>query len=207
MRAIIRTATALALLPIAACGSGGGKAAPSQDPPAASAPAAETASPAASTPDLGTPARTTGAAHPAAGVGGGILEITPTSVVYTTTGAGQKPTNGLFATVAYKARSLTAVAAAEAAPIEGGGWQWIAPDGQAVNQLDGNTASVTPDGFTSAGPVQPGSFQWRSVTIDLTPAQRGGTLVYTDGGHTGFHWKVSAQDSGPDSAKLKKALD
>lgn len=200
----IALAALLLCMPLAACGSssdGSGK------PPAKSV---GSASPPASTPaaslELGMAAQTDGAVHPINGTGGGVLEITPTTVVYTTVGTGQKPVNGLFVTVAYKARSVTAVAAAESAPVDGGGWQWIAPDGQAVDGLSGNTASVTPDGYTGVGPVQPGSFRMDSTTIDVTEAQRGGILIYTDGAHHAFRWKMPAQDTGPEVAMLRKAL-
>jgi hypothetical protein len=205
MRTTCRTALAVLVfcLPLAACSSGSD-----------SKPAGKTSGPAsaASTPAppsvlaLGTAAQTEGAEHPVDGPGGGVLEITPTTVVYTKTGSGQTPANGLFVTVAYKARSTTAVAAAQAAPIDGGGWQWVAPNGQAVDTLRGNASSVTPDGFTGAGPVQPGSFQWRSVTVDITEAQRGGTVLYIDGAHHSFQWKLPAQDTGPEAGALKKAL-
>lgn len=199
----IALAVLVLCLPLAACSSGGD----SSKPPTKTSGAAEPAAPTPpSTLALGGAAQTDGAEHPVNGTGGGVLEITPTTVVYTTAGSGQKPANGLFVTVAYKARSMTAVAAAQAAPIEGGGWQWIAPDGQAVDSLRGNATSVTPEGFTGAGPVQPGSFQWRSITVDITEAQRGGNIVYIDGTHHAFRWKLPAQDSGPEAAKLKKAL-
>lgn len=198
----IAFAALLLCLPLAACGSSG-----DAKPPAKTVgPASSGASTPAAGLALGAPAQTDGAEHPINGTGGGVLELTPTTVVYTTTGTGQKPVNGLFVTVAYKARSVTAVAAAESPPVDGGGWQWIAPDGQAINALSGNTSSVTPDGYTGVGPVQPGSFRVDATTIDISEAQRGGILVYTDGTHHAFRWKIPAQDTGPEAAKLKKAL-
>lgn len=155
---------------------------------------------------LGEPARTDGAAHPAVGSGGGVLELTPVSVVYAKAATATTPKNGLFAVVAIKARSLTAVAAAETAPITGGGWQWIAPDGQAISTMVGNANNVTPDGFMASGPVQPGTYQLSSEAFDISAAQKGGTLMYTDGSGAVYRWKVPAADSGPQAAQLAKAL-
>jgi len=68
------------------------------------------------------------------------------------------------------------VDAAESAPIENGGWEWVAPDGQAVDTLSGNATNVTPDGYDGGGTVKSGTYQWRSVAFDITSAQQGGTL-------------------------------
>jgi hypothetical protein len=155
---------------------------------------------------LGTPAETAGAPHPVDGPGGEALQITPTTVVYVTAGTGETSANGVFAVVAHKAKSTKAVAASESAPIDGGGWTWLAPDGQAVDTGSGNAVNVTPDGFLGGGAIQPGSYDWESKVFDLTAAQRGGTLVYVDGDGTAFRWAMPAQDAGPEVVKLKKAL-
>jgi hypothetical protein len=123
---------------------------------------------------LGKAAETIGSPSPVSGPGGGVLEILPTSVVYVTKGTGQEPARDLFGVVAYKAKSTKAVAAAESAPIEGGGWKWVASDGEAVDTLSGNTATVTPDGYGGGGAIQPGTFEWRAVSFDLSKAQQGG---------------------------------
>ncbi|WP_327351868.1 hypothetical protein [Streptomyces sp. NBC_01304] len=69
-----------------------------------------------------------------------------------------------------------------------------------------NAAGVNADGFTNAGPIQPGTFQWRSQVFDLTEAQRSGTLIYVDGEGQAFRWKMPAKDAGPELARLKAAL-
>lgn len=150
---------------------------------------------------LGKPAATTGDG------GTGVLEMTPTTVVYSTDGAGNEPEHDVFAVVAVKQRPTTAVAATEVPPISGGGWQWIATDGQAVDEGDGISYNVVIDGFSPAGPVQPGSFVWDTVVFDLTTAQaRGGTLVYLDGEDAAHRWKIPAEDTGPQTAEIKKLL-
>lgn len=202
----VATALTIAALALTACGSSGttdeGKQA-SSNPPAASAPPQP---PEVKALALGKTAHTAGSNHPVAGSGGGVLDLTPTSVVYVPSGTGQTPVNGTYAVVAYKARSATAVAAAETAPAENGGWQWIAPDGQAVSTMDGDATSVTPDGFLGSGAVALGSYQWRSQAFDLTKAQHGGQLVYTDGEGKTYRWKMPSTDAGSEVAKLKKAL-
>ncbi|GAA4687999.1 hypothetical protein [Streptomyces youssoufiensis] len=202
-RTAITTAALLAAL--TACsddsGSGDDKDAPHTEP--------GTSAPAEPPADTGQ-GLALGKAAPTIGSGGtGSLEITPTAVTYTPTASQGmlKPTNGRYAVIAYKARAITAVAADETAPADNGGWTWTAPDGQSVTTLDGEATSVTPNGFTNSGPVNPGSYQWRSVAFDLTPAQaKGGRLVYTDGEQKTHTWTIPAQDAGPEAAKLKKAV-
>lgn len=139
--------------------------------------------------------------------GTGVLEMTPTTVVYSTDGAGNEPEHGIFAVVTVKQRPTTAVAAAEAPPVSGGGWQWIAPNGQAVDSGDGASFNVVTEGFSAAGPVQPGSFVWDAAVFDLTTAQaKGGTLVYIDGEGAAHRWKMPAGDTGPQVAEVKKQL-
>ncbi|OKH98162.1 hypothetical protein A6A06_28550 [Streptomyces sp. CB02923] len=149
---------------------------------------------------LGTTAHT-------AGSGGGMLDLTPSSVVYVPRTKSKTPVNGTYAVVAYKARSTTAVAATETTPTANGGWRWTARDGRTVTTLTGNATSVTPNGFNGSGPVKPGSDQWRSRTFDLPKSQHGGTLAYTDGKGRVHRWAIPAKDSGPETAKLKKALE
>jgi hypothetical protein len=149
-----------------------------------------------------------GKASPTTGdEGTGVLEMTPTTVVYSTDGAGNEPEHDTFAVVTVKQRPTTAVAAAEVPPISGGGWQWIAPDGQAVDSGDGASFNVVMEGFNAGGPVQPGSFVWDAVVFDLTLAQaKGGVLVYVDGEGAAHRWKVPAGDTGPQVAEVKKLL-
>ncbi|MFJ7418005.1 hypothetical protein ACIQXD_05250 [Streptomyces uncialis] len=150
---------------------------------------------------LGKPAETIG------DQGIGVLEITPTTVVYTKEGGGGTSQNGTLALVTVKARATTGAAAEVPAPITGNGWQWIAPDGEAVGWGSGDSVSVQTDSFDSTGAVQPGSFQWRSTVFDLTPAQaKGGTLQYLDGDGTAYRWKIPAADTGPQIAEVKKQL-
>lgn len=156
---------------------------------------------------LGKAVETAGSPHPFEGPGGGVLEIGPTTITYAKTATGETPENETFAVIAYKARSTKAVAAAESAPIENGGWEWVAPDGQAVDTLSGNATNITPEGYDGGGTVKPGTYQWRAVAFDITTAQRGGTLTYTDGDGTTWRWTAPAKDTGPDLTKLKAALD
>ncbi|MFC9617766.1 hypothetical protein [Streptomyces sp. NPDC056938] len=155
---------------------------------------------------LGTAAETIGAQSPAEGTGGGALEVTPTTVAYQAKAMGNEAQNGVFAIIAVKVRPARAAAATESAPIEGGGWQWIAPDGQALNEGENEASSITPSGFTGGGMVQAGSYKWRTIAFDLSEGQRGGTIVYTDGDGTPFRWKVPAKDAGPELAALKKGM-
>lgn len=150
---------------------------------------------------LGKPAETIGDG------GTGVLEVTPTTVVYAKEGGGETPEYGLFAVVTIKDRATKAVAAAEAPPISGGGWKWIAPDGEAIDAGGGTSFNVVMDKYNNAGPVQPGSFHWTAEVFDLTPEQaKGGTLVYTDGEGTAYRWKVPAKDSGPQIDEVKQQL-
>lgn len=203
-----------ACLPLTACGGSKPSAGPTVSasapstggPTPSSAPSSSPTSTAGQGLQLGQPARTDGATHPAVGTGGGVLELTPTSVVYAKSATGATPKGGLFAVVAIKARSMTAVAAAETAPITGGGWQWIAPDGQAISTMAGSANNVTPDGFMASGPVQPGTYVLTSAAFDISAAQKGGTLMYTDGSGNVFRWRIPAADSGPQAGQLKSAL-
>ncbi|MCX4231975.1 hypothetical protein [Streptomyces ortus] len=152
--------------------------------------------------DLGEPAKTTGDG------GTGVLEITPDTVVYAKEAAGETAANGLFAVVTMKDKAMTAVAADEPAPISGGGWKWMAPDGEMIEFDSGNSANVVMDKYNNADPVQPGGYQWRSQAFDLTPAQaKGGTLIYIDGEEKAFRWKMPAADAGPNVAEVKKQLE
>ncbi|OKH91515.1 hypothetical protein [Streptomyces uncialis] len=150
---------------------------------------------------LGKPAGTVG------DQGAGVLEITPTTVVYTKAGGGGTSQKGTFVFVTVKARATTGAAAEVPAPITGNGWQWIAPGGEAIGWGSGDSVSVQTESFDSTGPVQPGSFQWRSTVFDLTPAQaKGGTLQYLDGDGAAYRWKIPGADTGPQIAEVKKQL-
>jgi hypothetical protein len=150
---------------------------------------------------LGEAAQTTGDG------GTGVLEITPDTVVFSLTGSGETAENGVFAVVTMKDKAMTAVAADEPAPISGGGWTWMTPDGEMIGWDSGNSSNVTLDKYSGADPVQPGGYQWRSQVFDLTPAQaKGGTLIYIDGENKAHRWKMPATDSGPHVAEVKKQL-
>lgn len=154
----------------------------------------------------GKAAQTVGAQSPVSGPGGGDLEVTPTTVLYAKTAQGFTAANGLYAIITVKDRATGSTAAAESAPIESGGWQWIAPDGQALDEGENDASSITPSGFTGGGMTQAGTYQWDSVVFDLSTAQRGGTLSYIDGAGAVFHWTVPATDSGPQLAAVKKGI-
>ncbi|MDG9701675.1 hypothetical protein [Streptomyces sp. DH37] len=158
--------------------------------------------PAEETLELGKPAETIGSG------GAGALEVTPTTVVYAKQATGETPENDVFVVVSVKVRPTNAVAAAQAAPIDGGGWKWVGADGQAVDTGSGTAFNVTPDGFTAGGEIQPGTFEWASAAFDLTTTQaaRGGTLMYVDGAGTAYRWAIPAQDTGPQVDELKQAL-
>ncbi|MEU4154714.1 hypothetical protein [Streptomyces antimycoticus] len=156
----------------------------------------------------GKPAQTVGAMTPVGGQpGGGDLEVTPTTVVYQKTAMGNTAANGVYAIITVRDKATGEKAATESAMIEGGGWQWIAPDGQALAEGENDASSITPNGFTGGGMVKAGTWQWGTVAFDLTEAQRGGTLAYTDGAGATFKWKVPAKDNGPELAALKKGME
>lgn len=156
---------------------------------------------------LGKTVETIGAQNPVGGeTGGGGLEVTPTSVLYVRKAMGYTSARGVYAIVTVKDRAPNAVAAAESAPIEGGGWQWIAPDGQAVSAGEGEASSIVPDGFVGGGMVQAGTYKWDTRAFDIADAQRGGTLLYTDGAGKAYRWKVPSADAGPELAALKKGM-
>ena len=155
---------------------------------------------------LGKTVKTIGAQNPVGGeTGSGGLEVTPTSILYVKKAMGSTSERGVYAIVTVKDRAPD-TAAAESAPIEGGGWQWIAPDGQAVAEGEGEASSVVPRGFESGGMVQAGTYRWTSRAFDITDTQRGGTLMYTDGTGKAYRWKVPAADAGPELAALKKGM-
>lgn len=190
-----------ACLPLTAC-SGSEEPAAEKPPTASSQPDEPTAEPAPKELALGKPAETVGDG------GTGELEVTPTTVVYVDEGGGETPEHGTFAVVTVKDKASGAVAAAEAPPASGGGWAWIAPDGQSVDSGGGTSFNVVLDSFNNAGEVQPGSFTWNAVVFDLTAAQaKGGTLVYTDGNGTAHRWKLPAENTGPQVEQVKGELE
>ncbi|MFG2563632.1 hypothetical protein [Streptomyces sp. NPDC048496] len=171
---------------------------PSPTRSATDAPAGDDTGPAAV--DLGEPSRTVGAKTV------GILEITPTTVVYAEQGAGVSPQNGVFAVVALGEKSMSANPADEE-PAPGGGWQWIGPDGTPVAAGNGNAGKVTLDGYPPSGAIEPGDTATRARVFDLTPEQaKGGKLVYTDGTQAPHGWKLPAEDTGPQVADIKGKL-
>jgi hypothetical protein len=169
------------------------EAAPSEEPPAGTVEKGMT---------LGTPAQTTGDG------GTGVLEITPDTVVFTKEGGGETSENGTFVVVTMKDKAMTAVAADEPAPITGGGWKWMAPDGEMIAWDSGNSSGVVMDKYNNADPVQPGAYQWRAQVFDLTPTQaKGGTLIYIDGEEKAHRWEMPSEDAGPNVAEVKKQLE
>lgn len=154
---------------------------------------------------LGQSASTAGDPHPIDGPGGGVLEITPTSVIYLKkTHFDEVPSNGRFVVITMKVRPMTAAPAAEMAPANGGGWTYIAPDGQAIGFGDG-TSMGAPQGFNGGGVIEPGTYQWDSESFDIDPSQVGGALMYKDGDGNTYRWKLPATDQGPQVAKVKKS--
>ncbi|MFD9537486.1 hypothetical protein [Streptomyces sp. NPDC060010] len=138
--------------------------------------------------------------------GAGRLGITPTSIVYATASGSDKPTKDTFAFIVYKARATTAVAADQAAPIDSGGWSWVAPNGQAIAQGNGEAYNVVADSFNAGRTVQPGTHVLDAAVFDLAAAQVGGTLVYTDGEGTAYRWTIPKTDTGPEVGQIKKEL-
>ncbi|MFI7329386.1 hypothetical protein ACIBQ3_32705 [Streptomyces rubiginosohelvolus] len=150
---------------------------------------------------LGEPALTAG------DEGAGVLEMTPTSVVFAKESDGNAPAKDVFVVVTVKKRPTTAAPADESSPMGPGGWQWRAPDGQALDEGDGESYNVVLSDFNTSGAIQPGSFVWDAEAFDLTAAQaKGGTLVYVDGEGTAHQWKMPEEDSGPHVAEVKKDL-
>lgn len=150
---------------------------------------------------LGQSARTVGDG------GTGVLEITPDTIVFVKEATGETAENGVFVVVAMKAKAVTAVAADEVAPITGGGWKWMSPDGEMIGFDSGASTMVSTGKYQNAEPVQPGAWQWRSTVFDLTEAQaKGGTLIYVDGEDAAHRWEMPSQDSGPNVTDVKKEL-
>ncbi|MBL1083597.1 hypothetical protein JK359_16730 [Streptomyces actinomycinicus] len=109
---------------------------------------------------------------------------------------GNTAANGMYAVITVKERATGSTAASESAPIESGGWQWIAPDGHALDEGENDASSITPHGFTGGGMVKAGTYHWRMIAFDLTAVQaKGGTIAYADGDGTVFRWKVPAKDA------------
>lgn len=200
MRRTIAAAVAAATcLTLGACGSEEPKPAPGT----ASSKPAEDESPAPEKPTelkLGKPAETVGSG------GTGRIQITPTTVVYAKDGAGEKPSKDLFAIVTFKAKPTTAADASVAAPAEDGGFTYAGSDGQAISTMDGTATNVVMDSFNGGGSIAAGTFQWNSAVFDITNAQKGGTLIYRDGGGKSYRWKMPAADSGPQVGQVKKEL-
>ncbi|MFF7725193.1 hypothetical protein [Streptomyces sp. NPDC008001] len=137
----------------------------------------------------------------------GILEITPTTVVYAKEGGRVTPQHGTFAVVTLKEASLSANPADEEAPAKGGGWRWVAADGRSVPAGNDNAARVVLEKYRHSGGIPPGASQVRAKVFDLTPAQaKGGTIVYTDGTKSADRWTVPATDTGPQVAEVKQQL-
>lgn len=201
----IRTAAVAAMLlaALTACGGGDDDKAESKPSAVETAPSEE---PTAGTVEegmkLGESARTTGDG------GTGVLEITPDTIVFTEEGGGETAENGIFVVVTMKDKAMTAVAADEPAPITGGGWKWMAADGEMIGWDSGNSSGVVMDKYNNADPVQPGAYQWRSQVFDLTEEQaKDGTLIYIDGEEKAHRWQMPSEDAGPNVAEVKRQLE
>jgi hypothetical protein len=168
-------------------------------------PQSAAAQPAAAPLQLGQAATTAGAVNPIRGPGGGTLDITPTSVVYTSGSRSTKPENGQFLTLVFTMKPAGDIAAMPTAPIDGGGWHYITPDGQALEQGHGNGFTYTANGFgrpmTVVGATVNATESW-----DITTTQAGGIVQYTDGAGKTYRWQVPAVDTGPHADAVKKAL-
>ncbi|MET8829405.1 hypothetical protein ABZX40_26125 [Streptomyces sp. NPDC004610] len=199
--------TALLLAALTACGGSDNGDSIAADPQPADAPtAADTQADAqAEAPKslgLGDPAETIGDG------GTGVLRITPDSVVFAEEAHGEPAANGVFVVIAWKAEATTGAAADSLAPITGGGWSWIAPDGEMIGWDSGNSTTVTLDRFQNSDPVQPGTYQWRNEVFDLTPEQaEGGTLLYVDGNEAAFRWDMPTTDTGPNITDLRSEVE
>ena len=156
---------------------------------------------------FGKAATAVGSQYPVTGdPGGAPLEVTPTTIVYAKTAMGSTSVNGICAIITVKDRATGNTPATEAAPIEGAGWQGLTPDGQALDEGENEASSITPNGFTGGGMGKAGTWHWRTISVDLTAAQRGGTLAYTDGAGAVFQWKAPGQDQGPELAAVKEGM-
>ena len=201
MRVRAAAVAAMLLAALTACGGGGDDKAETKPSAVEAAPSEESSAAPEQGMKLGSPARTTGDG------GTGVLEITPDTVVFTEEGGGETSENGVFAVVTMKDKAMTAVAADEPAPITGGGWKWMAPDGEMIGFDSGNSTGVVMDKYNNADPVQPGTWQWRSQVFDLTPEQaKGGTLIYIDGEEKAHRWEMPSTDAGPNVAEVLKQL-
>lgn len=199
-RTIAATVAVAACLTLGACSSSDQ---PKPKTATAQKPAEKTETPTVKKPTelaLGKSAKTVGSG------GTGVIEVTPTTVVYAKEGSGEKPKHDTFAVVTLKARPVTAADASLTAPISNGGFQYAAPDGQAISIMDGTATNVVMDSFNGGGDIAAGTFQWNSAVFDIADAQKGGTLIYRDGAGQSYRWKLPATDSGPQAAQVKKEL-
>ncbi|MFI1172099.1 hypothetical protein [Streptomyces melanogenes] len=207
------TTAAVACLALTACQSDNDSGAkspttqvPSQapTPPPTDAPgnAGTDPSPGAVAQALGEPSRTVGANTV------GILEITPTTVVYLKDAGGQSSKYGTFAVVAMDEKSLSANPAAETTLGKGGGWYWIAPNGTLIAEGMGNASRVALGKYQHSGAIEPDTHQLRAKVFDLTAAQaKGGKLIYTDGTDSADRWSIPAKDTGPQVADVRAELN
>lgn len=204
---------------LAGCGSDGDKTKPTaQSQPAASSPKVNCQDPAqaklcgpgsgldpvgppttapAAPMQLGQTATTTG------DEGIGTLELTPTTIVYSTgPETGTVPQREIYVTITIK-RQNNGTVPAEPTEARPDGWGYITPDGEDVN----TAIYVIPSGFVgTARPIEPGTHQWGAATWSINQNQRGGTITYTDGAGATYRWSVPAQDTGPQIAEVKKGL-
>ncbi|GAA0585162.1 hypothetical protein [Streptomyces crystallinus] len=209
----VATATAVACLALTACQNDSGSKSPTGQAsttgtpgtrPSAEGPGGGSGtdpSPGAVAQALGESSRTVGAGTV------GILEITPTTVVYLQDAGGQSSQYGTFAVVAMDEKSLSANPAAETVLAKGGGWHWAAPDGTLVAEGSGHAARVALGKYRHSGAIEPGAHEVRAKVFDLTRAQAaGGKLVYTDGTESSDRWSIPAKDSGPQIAEVRDEL-
>jgi hypothetical protein len=185
------------MLLAAGCGSDSDKTDPGMQPDPGNGTQGQPPAPPAAPPmQLGQAASTAGEPGPSAVAPvPGDLELTPTNVAYVT-GEG---TLHLVVTIKQRATGTK--------PADAGPWKYTSTDGQAFTVVSSNPRMLYPKGFYDNGmPVQPGTFTWDTQSWDISEAQRGGTLSYTDGLDQVFSWTLPAQDTGPQVDEVKKSL-
>ncbi|MYT69765.1 MULTISPECIES: hypothetical protein [unclassified Streptomyces] len=143
-----------------------------------------------------------------AGVGGkGHVEFTPDTVVYDANTSFGSAEHGLFAVVVYQSASRSEGRVVTTA--DKGGLRWRAPDGHTVRARNTQAASkLAPIGFSEGGSVFTSQvFHQDAAVFDITPKERGGTLIYVDGTDTPHRWKIPAHNAGVSVPALKFALN
>lgn len=132
------------------------------------------------------------------GVDGGIVNVTLNGNVYL---EGYLPEGeaGLPLVLSWTLANEGAVPARLLAPIEGGGWVWLTPDGQALDFYGNGVSGAEWPGETPvmhAQPVVPGTREENRINELVVPAP-GGQVAYIDQlGNRVAVWDVPPQMSG-----------